>query len=176
GAAANVGTVRMSFFPQISLTANNSATSPAFVDILSSANTSLNLGANLMQTLLDNGQRRRNLEQARLSLESSLASYERAVLAAFNEIEVLLNNIALLERQSLVALRNLEAAEESERIARLRYEEGVTDFQTVLNAQNTLFSSRTAVLDNKLQRLNAMLSFYQARGGGWERPRAEDGA
>jgi len=176
GAAANVRVVRTNFFPQISLTASDTASSPALVDVLSSANTSLNIGASLMQTLLDNGQRRRNVEQARLSLESSLASYQRAVLAAFNEIEVQLSNIALLERQSVVALRNLEAAEEAERIARLRYEEGVTDYQTVLNAQNTLFSTRTAVLDNKLQRLNAMLSFYQALGGGWERPRAEDGA
>lgn len=172
--AANVRAVRMNFFPQISLTASDTATSPALVNLLSSANTSLNIGANLMQTLLDNGQRRRNLEQARLTLENGLASYQRSVLAAFNEIEVLLNNIALLERQSLVALRNLEAAEESERIARLRYDEGVTDFQTVLNAQNTLFATRTSVLDNKLQRLNAMLSLYQALGGGWERPRKDE--
>jgi len=174
GSAANVSAVRMNFFPQISLTASDTATSPALVNLLSSANTSLNIGANLMQTLLDNGQRRRNLEQARLSLESSLASYQRAVLAAFNEIEVQLNNIALLERQSQIALRNLEAAEESYRIAELRYLEGVTDYQTVLNSQNTLFSTRTAVLDNKLQRLNAMLNLYQALGGGWERPRDEE--
>jgi outer membrane protein TolC len=37
----------------------------------------------------------------------------------------------------------------------------------VLLAQNTLFSTRTSFLDNKLQRLNAILSFYQALGGGW---------
>ena len=173
-AAANVAVVRRNFFPQISLTANETATSPALVNLLSSSSTSLNLGANLMQTLLDNGQRRRNVEQARLTLENSLANYQRAVLAAFNEVEVQLNQIALLERQALVAMRNLEAAEESERIATLRYEEGVADYQTVLNAQNTLFSARTAVLDNKLQRLNAILSFYQALGGGWERPRADE--
>lgn len=172
GSAANVTAVRRNFFPQISLTASETATSPALVNLLSSANTSLNLGANLMQTLLDNGQRRRNVEQARLTLENSLANYQRAVLAAFNEIEVQLNQIALLDRQSAVALRNLEAAEEAERIATLRYEEGVIDYQSVLNAQNTLFSARTAVLDNKLQRLNAMLNFYQALGGGWERPGA----
>ena len=172
GATANVKGVRTSFFPQISLTASNAATSPALVDLLSGS-TSLSIGANLVQTLLDNGQRRRNLEQARLSLETSLASYQRTVLAAFNEIEVQLSSIALLERQSGVALSNLEAAEESYRIAELRYNEGVTDYQTVVIAQNTLFASRTSVLDNKLQRLNAVLSLYQALGGGWERRREE---
>lgn len=168
-ATANISVVRTNFFPQISLTGSDTATSPSLANLVSSPNTSLNIGANLMQTLLDNGQRRRNLEQARLSLENSIANYHRAVLAAFNEIEVQLSNIDLLEAQAEVALRNLEAAEESFRIAQARYEEGVTDFQTVLTSQNTLFSTRVAYYDNKLQRLNAMAGLYLALGGGWER-------
>jgi outer membrane protein, multidrug efflux system len=90
------------------------------------------------------------------------------VLGAFNEVEVALSNIQLLEAQAEVAASSLEAAEEAFRIAQVRYEEGVADFQTVLQAQNTLFSTRNTFLDNKLQRLNAVLSFYQALGGGWE--------
>lgn len=171
-ATANVSSVKFNFFPQISLTASNTSTSPALTDLLS-ANSTLNIGANLMQTLLDNGQRRRNLEQARLSLESSLANYQRAALQAFNDIEVQLSQLALLERRSAVALRNLEAAEEAFRIATLRYEVGAADYQTVLTAMNTLASTRTSALNNRLQRLNAMLTFYQALGGGWERPADE---
>ena len=49
----------------------------------------------------------------------------------------------------------------------MRYREGVADFETVLVSQNSLFSTRNSFLDNKLQRLNAILSFYQALGGGW---------
>jgi outer membrane protein TolC len=37
----------------------------------------------------------------------------------------------------------------------------------VLVSQNTLFNTRNSFLDNKLQRLNAVLAFYQALGGGW---------
>jgi outer membrane protein TolC len=136
--------------------------------VSSPALTTFDISASLVQTLLDNGQRRRNIEQAKIFLESSLASYRRAVLGAFNEVEVALSNIQLLEAQAEVAASSLEAAEEAFRIAQVRYEEGVADFQTVLQAQNTLFSTRNAFLDNKLQRLNAVLSFYQALGGGWE--------
>ena len=50
----------------------------------------------------------------------------------------------------------------------MRYEEGVTDFLTVLTTQNTLFSSRNATLDTKLQQLNTLISLYQALGGGWQ--------
>jgi outer membrane protein, multidrug efflux system len=117
--------------------------------------------------LLDNGQRRRNIEQSKLSLESTLAVYRRTVLTAFNDVEIALSGIQLLEEQGEVAASSLGAAEEAFRIAESRYREGVADFETVLVAQNSLFSTRNSFLDNKLQRLNAVLSFYQALGGGW---------
>lgn len=169
-ASANVDLVRTDFFPQISLTGSVNASSSSLTNLVSSPDTVLNISASLVQTILGNGQRFRNLDQAKLSLESSLASYRKSVLSAFNEIEVLLNNIQVLEVQTQVALSNLGAAEESFRIAQVRYEEGVTDYQTVLIAQTSLFSNRNSFLDNKLQQLNAMVGFYQALGGGWEQP------
>jgi len=169
GAAASVDVVRASFLPQISLTGSASASSQALVDVVASPDTAIGLTGVLAQTLLDNGRRRRNVEQARLALETALASYREAVILAFNDIEVELSNIELLAAQSEVSRRNLEAAEEAFRIAELRYQEGVADYQTVLTSQNTLFSSRNAFLDNKLQQLNAIVAFYQALGGGWER-------
>ncbi len=166
-ANANVAVVRTAFLPNISLTSNNSASSSSLANLVSSPDTALSISANLVQTLLDTGQRRRNLEQARITLENSLSSYRRAVLAAFNEIEVQLSNIQLLEAQGQVAARNLEAAEEAFRIAQVRYEAGVADYQTILTSQNTLFANRNALLDNKLQQLNATLALVQALGGGW---------
>jgi NodT family efflux transporter outer membrane factor (OMF) lipoprotein len=168
GAAINVSVVRRQLFPQISLTATASSSSFELANVVASpAQSFAGISASLVQVLLDNGQRRRNIEQSKLSLESSLSSYRRAVLTAFNDVEVALANIQLLEEQGEVAASSLDAAEEAFRIAESRYREGVADFETVLVAQNSLFSTRNAFLDNKLQRLNAILSFYQALGGGW---------
>ena len=168
GAAINVSVVRRQLFPQISLTASASSSSFELANVVASpAQSFAGISASLVQVLLDNGQRRRNIEQSKLSLESSLSSYRRAVLTAFNDVEVALANIQLLEEQGEVAASSLDAAEEAFRIAESRYREGVADFETVLVAQNSLFSTRNAFLDNKLQRLNAILNFYQALGGGW---------
>jgi NodT family efflux transporter outer membrane factor (OMF) lipoprotein len=168
GAAINVSVVRRQLFPQISLTASASSSSFELANVVASpAQSFAGISASLVQVLLDNGQRRRNIEQSKLSLESSLATYRRAVLTAFNDVEIALSNIQLLEEQAEVAASSLTAAEEAFRIAESRYREGVADFETVLVAQNSLFSTRNAFLDNKLQRLNAILSFYQALGGGW---------
>ena len=128
----------------------------------------INASASILQTLLDTGQRSRALESRELAMENALASYRRTVLAAFNEVEVLLSAVQLQAEQVAVALQTLGAAEDAFRIAQVRYEEGVTDFLTVLTTQNTLFSSRNATLDTKLQQLNTLISLYQALGGGWQ--------
>jgi len=168
GAAINVTAVRRTLFPQISLTASAVSSSFELANVLASpAQTTAGISASLVQLLLDNGQRRRNIQQAKLSLESSLAVYRRTVLTAFNEVEVALSNIQLLEELAEVAASSLAAAEEAFRIAEVRYREGVADYETVLQAQDTLFSTRNSFLDNKLQRLNAIMGFYQALGGGW---------
>mgnify|MGYP006136069533 CR=1 FL=1 len=166
--AAQVELSRLDFFPSISLTGSANASSISLSDLLSSPDTVINLGADLTQLLLDNGARQRGLEQSRLSLENSLNLYRRAVLSAFNEIEVLLSNIQLLKELGVVTERQLAQAEEAFRLAEARYTEGVADYQTVLTAQNTLFSQRIAVLNNKIQQLNTMVGFYQALGGGWD--------
>ncbi len=167
-ATANVDVVRSALFPAIALTGNLSASSTSLTSLLSSPDNFLSLNANVLQTLLDNGQRQRNVARARLGLENSLADYRKAVLAAFNEVEVLLNNRRVQNELVAVALQNLSAAEESFRIAQVRYQEGVADFQTVLSSQNTLFSTRNSYLDNKLSQLNTTVALYQALGGGWE--------
>lgn len=167
-ARASVDIVKTDLFPQISLTGGINASSASLLDLVSDPDTFLTINANLIQTLLDNGQRFRNIDQATLAMENSLYSYRRSVIGAFNEVEVLLSNIQLLAAQGIVAFQNLEAAEESFRIAQVRYQEGVADFQTVLTAQNTLFSTRNSYLDNKLLQLNAMVGLFQAMGGGWQ--------
>lgn len=167
-ANANIAIVRSDLFPHIALTGGVNASSVSLTELVTSPDTVLSISSNLVQTLLDNGQRFRNIDQARLSMENNLATYRRLVLQAFNEIEVLLSNIQLLQALGQVAFDNLGAAEEAFRIAEVRYREGVTDYQTVLIAQNTLFSSRNAWLDNKLLQLNAIVGLYQALGGGWQ--------
>ncbi len=165
---AGLDIARSDFFPSISLTGGLNTSSTSLSELVTSPDVYFRSSAAILQTLLDTGQRTRTVERTRLTLGSSLSTYRRTVLAAFNEIEVLLSSIQLQTEQVNVAQQNLSAAEESFRIAQVRYEEGVTDFQTVLTSQNTLFSSRNAYLDSKLQQLNTAVSLYQALGGGWQ--------
>jgi multidrug efflux system outer membrane protein len=168
-AAISVDTARLNFLPSISLSGSTGSSSAALIDIISDpAQTSFSLSANLAQSLLDNGSRRRNVERARITLESQLASYRQTVISVFNEIDVNLNSMALTKEQGDIIQQQLGQAEEQFRLAELRYEQGVTNFQTVIQAQNQLVSARNQVLSNRLTQLNDVLNFYVALGGGWE--------
>ena len=102
-------------------------------------------------------------------MESALASYRETVIRAFNDIDVALGNIELLESLDAILLEELSRAEESLRIAEVRYREGVIDYQRVLSAQEFLYGARNSVLSNKRAYLNAVVAIYQALGGGWRR-------
>jgi outer membrane protein, multidrug efflux system len=168
-AAISVDAARLSFLPSISMSLNANSSSPALINIISDpATTTVSLSTSLAMTLLDNGTRKRNLEQTRLSLETSLATYRTTIIRAFNDINVQLRNIELIEAQGGLIAQQLVASEEQERLARIRYEAGTANFQQVLNAQDNLFSSRQSVLSNRQSKLNAILDLYTALGGGWE--------
>lgn len=169
-ARAYVDVVKTSFLPQISLTASGNTSSNSLSALVSNPDSLIALSSNLAQVLLDNGERGRNTELAMLELENSLSRYRATVINAFNEIEIILSDVEFLAAQNVVEMRNLETAEEAFRIAQLRYEEGVVDFETVLITQSALFQTRSSYLDSKLAQLNVAIALYQALGGGWEIP------
>ena len=169
---ANVDVVRSNYLPQISLTGSGNTVSNSLSTLVQNPDSLISLQTNLAQILLDNGQRGRNTDRAMLEMENSLSRYRAAVINAFNEIEVILSDVEFLAAQTEVETQNLAAAEESFRIAELRYEEGVVDFEAVLIPQNALFSTRSSYLNSKLSQLNAALALYQALGGGWEMTQA----
>lgn len=165
---ANVDLVRTAFLPNISLTGSASLVGNSLGDVFDAEDVLTSATASIVQTLLDNGARGRNAERSRLDLETSLANYRMTVIAAFNDIEVALTNIELLDALAQFAADDLARAEEAFRIAEVRYREGVDDYQTVLITQSTLFGVRNNFYDNKLARLNAIVALYQALGGGWQ--------
>jgi len=169
-ASISVDTVRLNFFPNISMNMSANASSPTLLNIISDpAATAVNLSASLSMALLDNGTRKRNLESARLRLESQLATYRTTVIRAFNDINIQLRNIELIQAQGQLIAQQLTQSEEQERLARVRYDAGTSTFLEWSSAQRDLFSARQSVLTNRQQQLTAIINLYLALGGGWEK-------
>jgi len=52
-------------------------------------------------------------------------------------------------------------------LARLRYENGISSYLDLLDAQRSLFAARQAVIQTRLQLLQNQVLLYRALGGGW---------
>ena len=55
-------------------------------------------------------------------------------------------------------------------ISETRLREGTVDLVTVLNTQQTLFQAEDNLAQARLARLQAVVSLFQALGGGWPLP------
>src|SRR3546814_14882402 len=73
---------------------------------------------------------------------------------------------AAKRRQSEFAIA-LEAASNLTILARSQYRSGLTDFQTLLEAERSLISAREGVNNSRAEHALAVVQLYRALGGGW---------
>lgn len=167
-ANSNLNIANVSLLPNLSINGISTNTENSISDLSQTENFENRLNINLDQLLFFNGDRQRNIQRNNLLLENALNNYRSTVISAFNEVQVLINDQILLEELYDINLSQLYLAEESFRVSQARYSEGLDEFETVLNTQNTLYQQRIDVLNTKVQRLNASIALYIAAGGGWD--------
>ena len=63
-----------------------------------------------------------------------------------------------------------EAAGRSVALARAQYQSGLIDFQTLLEAERSLLTTRESRLNARAARSTATVQLYKALGGGWPSP------
>jgi NodT family efflux transporter outer membrane factor (OMF) lipoprotein len=171
-ATANVGSARAQFFPSIQLTGQGGYQSTALAALFTPQTLFSNVAAGLTQPIFDGGRILGNFEYTQARQDELLQSYRKAVVLAFADVDTALETI----RQTTERLRlQREVVASSRRafgLAEQQLRAGTADIVTVLNTQLTLFQAEDSLSQFQLARLLAIVSLYQALGGGWE-PRLE---
>jgi NodT family efflux transporter outer membrane factor (OMF) lipoprotein len=166
-AEASVDSARAAFFPSISLTGQGGFESQALKLLFTPQSAFYNLAVNLAQPLLDGFRLEGELELAKGRRFELLKVYCQSILAGFRDVEVALIAIAdTTERERLQQIV-VNTSRTAFGIAETRLREGTVDLVTVLQTQQTLFTAETNLVTARLARLQAVLSLFQALGGGW---------
>ncbi len=168
--AANldVKVARASRLPGISLTANGGTASAALAGLFETGTFAYSFGGSIAQTLFAGGRLLAQEQGARARYREVAANYERAIINAFSDVEGALAAVSEYGQQYDLAVEAATQADLAYRLAELRYRSGAVDFQTVLNAQNSAFSSQEGLVQNRLARFNAVIGLTLALGGGWD--------
>jgi NodT family efflux transporter outer membrane factor (OMF) lipoprotein len=166
-ATASVGNARAQFFPSITLTAQSGYQSAALSALFTPQAVFYNVAAGLAQPIFDGFRIQSNFELQKARQDELVQTYRKTVVSSFADV----NNALVAIRQSNERLRALTQVVASSRrafeLAEQRLLAGTADTTTVLNTQQTLFQAEDSLVLARLARLQAIVSLYQALGGGW---------
>lgn len=172
-ANANVENARAQFLPSITLTGEGGYQSAVLKTLLRPESAFYNVAAGLTQPIFEGGRLLGNLDLQKGRQDELLQTYRKAVISGFADVENALDAIrqtALRERlQREVVASSRRAFDISEQ----RLNEGTIDLITVLQTQQTLYQALDALVVARLAHLQAVVSLYQALGGGWRPPPVE---
>jgi outer membrane protein, multidrug efflux system len=166
-ANANVYNARAQFLPSITLTGEGGYESAVLKVLLRPESAIYSAAAGLTAPIFHGGQLLGNLDLRKGQQDELLQNYRKAVISGFADVENALFNVRstalTVQLQSAVVTSSRRAFDVSEQ----RLREGTIDLVTVLQTQQTLFTAEDALSQAQLARLQAIVSLYQALGGGW---------
>jgi multidrug efflux system outer membrane protein len=128
----------------------------------------LSIAPSFSWQIFSGGRIRANIALQTATQHELLAAYEGAVLLAFQDVEdalVAFSHEQATRAQLQDAVRaNARAAD----LARKAYTQGLTDFLTVLVAEQAVFTSQDTLAQTERDVALQLVALYKAVGGGWE--------
>ncbi|MEZ0387948.1 MAG: efflux transporter outer membrane subunit [Verrucomicrobium sp.] len=164
-ATHRVGVATADLFPRV--TFNGSASIQA--ETLSGPGSgAYNFGPRIFWSAFDLGRVKSQISAANARVDAQAATYYKTVLGALEETEN-----ALVEFGRQRARRNYlneaaSASEQAANLARERYQNGVADFLTVLDAERVLLEAQSLLAESQTATATSQVAIYKALGGGWE--------
>ena len=168
---ARIGVAEASLYPDLRLTGNIGTSALSLGGLVSAITTSL--FATLTQTVFDAGRSRSQVRSQQASAQIAFATYKKTVLTSLQDVENGLIALQTAERRLAQFEVALDAAQNQAILARSEYRSGLTDFQTLLEAERSLINARDGALTSRSDETLAVVQLYRALGGGWNPGGAE---
>ena len=123
--------------------------------------------AGLTQPIFDGARLQGNLDLQKGRQDELLQNYRKAVISAFADVENALDAIRQTAKRERLQRDVVTNSRRAFDIAEERLRQGTIDLVTVLQTQQTLYQAEDALVQDRLAHLQAIVSLYQALGGGW---------
>ena len=163
----NVGAARAAFYPSLNLTAAGGIASPSLSHFFPEAKGLSDLGGTLLQPLFSGGQLEGQLRLNRAQVVELTATYRQTVITALQDVEDSLSAVEQVKQLEQATKVAADAARRAARLTAVQFQLGTADFLTVLTIERTLYQSEDALLQVRLQRLQAAVGLFRALGGGF---------
>ena len=134
------------------------------------ASQSYSVGPSITWAAFDLGRVRARIGIAHAQTDVALAAYEAAVLNALEDTENSLVSYGESQRREATLVRAATQSTTAARLARQRFEGGLSDFLSVLQAERDALAAEDSLAQGRTQTATSLIAVYKALGGGWMTP------
>jgi multidrug efflux system outer membrane protein len=167
-ANAQIGVARAQFFPNLSISASAGVGGNSFPSIFSTAGKTIYGIGSLTQPIFEGGKLRGQLQLSVETKQEMVLNYQKTIEQAFRDVSTAL--IALKKQRAFREQQELlvAAAEDSVRLARVRYQGGSTGYLEVLTNDSNLYAAQLNLVAAQQNEALTIVQLYSALGGGWQ--------
>jgi NodT family efflux transporter outer membrane factor (OMF) lipoprotein len=166
-AAQRIHEARASFYPDVNLAAFIGVQS-LFLNKLGASGSDIgSVGPAVSLPIFEGGRLRAGLRGAEADRDVAVASYDAAVTEAFRQVADVVASSRALQSQLADSRASLAASEDAYRIAKLRYQGGLSTYPAVLLAEQGVLQRRRTVADLDARALALDVQLVRALGGGY---------
>lgn len=166
-ANASIGEAKAAFFPSLNLTGVLGSESVELARLLSAPATMWTAAASVAWPILTAGKNLAGYRAATARQKQALADYRLAVHTAFAEAHDYLSAQYQLNLQAQAQKTQLTALRRALHLAKLRHDNGYSNYLDVLDAQRNLFAAELDFVQMRQAQLDAVVNVYLALGGGF---------
>jgi NodT family efflux transporter outer membrane factor (OMF) lipoprotein len=166
-ASRDIAAAKAAFYPNINIAAYIGSQALHLDNLVAAGSGIGAVGPALSLPIFDGGRLRANLRGAQADRDGAVADYDSAVTEALREVADAAASAKSLQTrlaESRAALADNEAAY---KIATLRYQGGLSTFQSVLLAEDALLTQRRVVSDLESRGFALDIALVRALGGGF---------
>ena len=167
-AASRIGVAKAQFYPDVNLAAFIGYQSLGLSNLFIAGSGVGQVGPAVTLPIFEGGRLRANLKGARADYESAVASYDQTLTQALRDVADAAASERALGDRLKESADALAADEDAYRIARLRYEGGLSNYQSVLLAEDAVLASRRTVVDLQARAFTLDVQLVRALGGGYQ--------
>ncbi len=166
-AHANLVSARAAFFPQLNLTAQGGFSSTALSTLFTPSSAFSSIALGVTQPIFDAGQLRGQFDEVKGQQDTLLANYRLAVITAFSDVDRALTGLKRYAEEEKFTRESLQASRLALKLSEDQLKSGILDVVTLLQTEQTLFTTQDTLVQVRLLRLTEAIALYQALGGAY---------
>ena len=160
---------RANFYPSLTISGSAGWTNSAGGYVVNPAKVLASAMASLTMPLFANGQWTANLKIKKANQEAACLAFEKQLLTAGQEVSDALSAYQTANEREELAQQQVEQLQVAVESTNALFTHGnSTSYIETLTAQQTLLSAQLSLISNRFDKVQAVVSLYQALGGGRE--------